>query len=175
MGSNSTNPVRGVGIIGCGEITQVAHIPTLAFLSDLFTVTYLCDVSDDALQHCRQKIIGHVPQTTRDPVRLCSSPDVDVVLVVNSDEYHTLHTILALQHNKHVFVEKPMALNQRDADAVVEAEKQSNGKVMVGYMRRYAAGFTDALKEIGGMEKVTYARVRGMLTLQSSHISGGQG
>lgn len=161
MTSNPKGRVLGVGIIGCGEITQVAHISTLAFLSDLFKVTYLCDVSENALQHCQQKIIGHVPKTTRDAVQLCSSPEVDVVFVVNSDEYHTVHTVLALQHNKHVFVEKPMALNQRDADAVIEAEKRSSGKVMVGYMRRFAAGFVDALKEIGGMDKITYARVRG--------------
>jgi predicted dehydrogenase len=171
MASKIKNPILGVGIIGCGEITQVAHISTLAFLSDLFKVTYLCDVSDGALRHCQRKIIGHVPKTTRDPVQLCSSPDVDVVLVVNSDEYHTVHTVLALQHNKHVFVEKPMALNQRDADVIIEAEKLSHAKVMVGYMRRYAAGFVDALTEIGGMDKITYARVRGMLIYYNSHIS----
>ena len=156
-------PVR-VGIIGCGEIVQVAHIPTLNLLSDLFTITYLCDVSNDALAHCAKRVVGKPPATTRFPQELCSSPDVDVVLIANGDAYHAVHAILGLQHNKVVFVEKPLALNKRDADAIIEAERRSNGKLMVGYMRRYAPAFEDAIQELGGIDKVTYARVRGMMT-----------
>ena len=151
-----------VGLIGCGEISQVAHIPTLSYMSDYFQITYLCDVSEDALDHCKSKIVG-VPKITRDPAELCASPDVDVVFVVNSTEYHAAHTILGLQHNKFVFIEKPMCLSLKDANTIIEAEKHSEGKVMVGYMRRYATAFLDAVKEIGGVDKVLYARVRGTL------------
>ena len=152
-----------VGIIGCGEITQVAHIPNLGFLSDLFTITYLCDVSAESLKHSAQKIINHVPRTTQDPAELCASPDVELVFIASSDEYHAAHVIEGLKHDKHVFVEKPMALCMRDADLIIEAEEKSAGKVMVGYMRRYATAFLDTVKEIGGMDKILYARVRGTL------------
>lgn len=153
-----------VGILGCGEIAQVVHIPTLNFLSDLFQITYLCDISRTSLTHCKAKVVGlEAPETTTDPEELCASPSVDVVFVINSDEYHALHGILALSHNKHVFIEKPMALNDRDANAIIEAEKLSEGRVMVGYMRRYAPAFEDAIREIGGMDKILYARVRGKL------------
>jgi predicted dehydrogenase len=158
------NKILRVGLIGCGEITQVAHIPTLGFLSDYYQITYLCDVSDETLEHCKKKVIGGIPKTTRDAAKLCASPDVDIVCILNSNEYHAPHAILGLQNNKYVFVEKPMALSQRDADAIIEAEKKSNGKVFVGYMRRYAPAFLDAVKEIGGLDKITYARVRGMKT-----------
>jgi hypothetical protein len=144
----------------CGEITQVAHIPTLGFLSDYFQITYLCDISANALAHCAKKIIGPEPKTTRDAEDLCASLEVDVVLIANSDPFHVPHTLLGLKHNKMVFVEKPMALSLQDADAIIDAEKKSSGKVMVGYMRRYAAAFRDAVKEIGGIEKILYARVR---------------
>jgi hypothetical protein len=158
----SSRRILGVGIIGCGEITQVAHIPTLGFLSDYFQITYLCDVSYDTLEHCKNKVVGgRIPKTTRDPEELAASTDVDVVLIANSDAYHALHAIIDLKHNKFVFVEKPMALNVRDADAIISAQAASTGKVMVGYMRRYAAAFLDAIKEIGGIDQVKYARVRG--------------
>src|SRR5690349_19646665 len=121
----SPDRVLGVGIIGCGEITQVIHIPTLGFMSDYFKVTYLCDVSEDALVWCRPKFGGSAPKSTRDPAELCAAPDVDIVFVVNSDEYHPAHAILALQHDKHVFVEKPMALNQRDVYDIIDAERKS--------------------------------------------------
>lgn len=151
-----------VGIIGCGEVTQVVHIPTLGFLSDLFTVTYLCDVSPESLIHNGQKVINHVPHTTKDASELCASPEVDVVFIASSDEYHAIHIIEGLRHDKNVFVEKPMALCERDADAIIAAEEKSAGKVMVGYMRRYAAAFLDTVKEIGGMDRILYARVRGI-------------
>ena len=159
---STTNRIVKIGMIGCGEITQVAHIPTLGFLSDFFTITYLCDVSAEALKHNAQKVINHVPKTTQDPTELCASSDVDLVFIASSDEYHAIHVIEGLKHDKHVFIEKPMALCIRDADAIIAAEERSKGKVMVGYMRRYAAAFVDAVKEIGGMDKILYARVRGI-------------
>lgn len=91
---------------------------------------------------------------TTEPQTLCASPDVDVVSVINSDEYHVDHSILALENNKFVFVEKPLALNVRDIERIKSAERNSNGKVMVGYMRRHAAAFVDGVKEIGGMDQV---------------------
>ena len=153
--------VLGVGIIGCGEITQVAHIPTLGFLSDYFRVTYLSDISDQALEHSRHKIIGEIPKTTRDPKQLCASPMVDVVIVASADEYHADQAILALGHEKTVFVEKPLALNMNDIRRLKDAERASRGTVMVGYMRRYAAAFQDAVQRVGEVDKVLYARVRG--------------
>jgi predicted dehydrogenase len=167
MGSVGTSPkkVLGVGLVGCGEVCQTVHIPTLGHLSDYFRITYLCDVSADALQHCKSKVAGEAPETTRDVAKLCASPSVDVVFIANSNEYHAAHAIIALQHNKHVLVEKPASMNIRDADAIIAAEETSQGKVFVGYMRRYAAAFVDAIKEIGGVEKILYARVRGKILI----------
>lgn len=162
MSSPPSRVVR-VGIIGCGEISQVAHIPTLGHMSDYFQITYLCDISVNTLNHCKNKVIGGIPKTTCNPTELCASPDVDVVLVINSTEYHAAHAILALKYNKFVFIEKPMCLSMKDADAIIAAEKESRGKVMVGYMRRYATAFIDAVKEIGGMDKILYARVRDII------------
>ncbi|KAJ9602608.1 hypothetical protein H2200_012801 [Cladophialophora chaetospira] len=160
-----------VGIIGCGEITQVAHIPNLGFLSDFFTVTYLCDVSAESLKYNAQKVINHVPKTTQDPSQLCASEEVDLVFIANSDEYHAVHVIEGLKHDKHVFIEKPVALCLRDADAIIEAEERSKGRVFVGYMRRYAAAFLDAVKEIGGIDKILYARVRDIIGPNSHFVA----
>ncbi|EXJ84358.1 hypothetical protein A1O3_05025 [Capronia epimyces CBS 606.96] len=165
------NTIVRVGIIGCGEITQVAHIPTLCFLSDLFTITYLCDVSAACLAHNAQRVVNHVPQTTLDPSELCASPHVDLVFIASSDEYHAIHAIEGLKHDKHVFIEKPMALCEKDADSIIAAEANSRGRVMVGYMRRYAAAFLDAVKEIGGMDKILYARVRDIIGPNSHFVA----
>ncbi|RVX70674.1 hypothetical protein B0A52_05324 [Exophiala mesophila] len=167
----STNKIVRVGLIGLGEVTQVAHIATLGFLSDYFTITYLCDVSQEALRHSSQKVINHVPHVTQSPRELCASPDVDLVFIASADEYHTDHVIEALKHDKHVFVEKPMALCARDADAIITAEQNSQGRVMVGYMRRFATAFVDLVQEVGGIDKILYARVRDIIGPNSHFVS----
>ncbi|KAF4974101.1 hypothetical protein FZEAL_8974 [Fusarium zealandicum] len=170
MADTTQSRILNVGLIGCGEVAQVVHIPTLSYMSSWFRITYLCDVSAAALEHCAAKIPNHVPKVTQNPAELCASHDVDVVLVVSSDEYHATHAVLALQHNKHVLVEKPLALTKRDIQAIVDAERSSSGKAMVAYMRRYAAVFEDAVQEIGGLDKILYARVRDIIGPNSTFI-----
>lgn len=163
-----------VGLIGCGEIAQVSHIATFNFLSDYFTITYLCDVSNQALQHCARKVAGHTPNTCTDAEELCRSPEVDAVVVCNATAFHPTHAILALRHNKHVLVEKPLALCYRDLEALAAAEKESSGSVFVGYMRRYAPAFLDAVAEIGDPDKIQYARVRDIIG-QNAYFVGQSG
>ncbi|KAF2271316.1 NAD(P)-binding protein [Westerdykella ornata] len=171
MTESSTLTVLNVGIIGLGELAQVSHIHVLNNLSEYYQITYLCDVSQQAIQHCVKKVAGRTPKTTSDPEELISSPDVDAVIICNVNAFHPSQTILALQHNKYVFVEKPLALNYRDLDAILAAENTSKGRVFVGYQRRYASAFLDAVKEVGSMEKIEYIRVRDIIGHNSSFVS----
>lgn len=152
-------------------VSQVVHIPTLSFMSHLFQITYLSDASDDAMKHCQSKVAGKSqPKTTRDPEELCSSPEVDLVFIASSDTDHKPHALLGLKHGKHVFIEKPITLSLKDTDAIIEAEKASKGSVFVGYMRRYSSAFVDALKEVGSIESIRYARVRDIIGSNSIFI-----
>ena len=96
-------------------VIQVVHIPTLNLLSHLFRVTYLYDVSEDAMRHSQLKAVGtSKPKTTRDVGELCTSPEVELVMIATNDVFHASHATLALQANKHVFIEKPVALTLQD-------------------------------------------------------------
>ncbi|KAL3460374.1 hypothetical protein BJX64DRAFT_278563 [Aspergillus heterothallicus] len=158
-----TSRIIRVGVIGCGEIAQVAHIPTFNLLSDYFQITYLCDISTNALEHCRRKVAGPPPKITKSAEELCRSPEVDAVLVCNASVYHTEHAILALENDKSVLVEKPLTSSYEDIDNLQAAEKASKGRLMVGYMRRYAPAFLDAIAEIGGISQIQYVRVRDII------------
>jgi polar amino acid transport system substrate-binding protein len=66
--------------------------------------------------------------------------DTDVNLIVVGTR-HDLHAELArkaLERNKHVFVEKPLALNDEQLDSVLDAAGSSTGRLMVGFNRRYS-------------------------------------
>jgi predicted dehydrogenase len=140
-------------------------------LSDYFVITYLCDVSKDALDHCSKKVAGRTPKTTTIADELCASQDVDAVVVCNATAFHVAHAVLALANHKDVFVEKPLALCYRDIDALVSAEAKSEGKVFVGYMRRYAPVLAQAMKEIGDQTKIQYARVRDIIGPNADFVS----
>ena len=164
---NTPGPIVRVGLIGCGEVAQTVQIPTLGFLQSRFAVTYLCDVSQNSMDYCARRVFGaQPPKKTSDAAILCASTEVDVVFILSSNEYHADQAVLALQHGKHVLIEKPAALNLEDLQRIRAAERESSGKVMVGYMRQYAPAFADAVKEIGGLDKILYARVRGQSVVE---------
>jgi len=115
---------------GCGEVAQTVHIPNLNLFNEYFKITYLCDVSQQALEHCQGKVVGSPPpRLTKEAEEVCSSPEVDVVFIINSTEYHAPHAVLALQYGKTAFIEKPMAMNERDARLILDAEAKSKGTV----------------------------------------------
>ncbi|KAL4761722.1 uncharacterized protein BDW70DRAFT_159355 [Aspergillus foveolatus] len=132
-----------VGLIGYDEIAQVSHIPTLNFLADYFQTTYA--ISANALEHCRRKVAKASPKINKSAEELCSSSEVDAVLVCNATPYHTEHALVALKNDKSA------------------AERTSKGRLMVGYMRCYAPGFLDAVAEIGGISQIFYDRVRDII------------
>ncbi|KAH8548973.1 NAD-P-binding protein [Umbelopsis sp. PMI_123] len=159
--STTSPPVLRVGIIGTGEVAQTVHLPTLQLCSHLYRVTALCDVSQTVLSHCASKF--NIAKTYTDHRQLISQDDVDVVMILNSDEYHASMAIEAADAGKHVFIEKPMALTLSDADAIIAAEKRNAVVIMVGYMRRYAGPLKPLIDIIHGMKTIHYARVRDII------------
>ena len=64
--------------------------------------------------------------------------DVDTVVIATRHHLHAQQTIQSLEKNKHVFVEKPLALNHSDIDDIEVVQKISGRMVMVGYNRRFS-------------------------------------
>ena len=64
--------------------------------------------------------------------------NTDTVVIATRHDLHAKQVIAALEKRKHVFVEKPLALNHHDIDAIEVAQRAANCMVMVGYNRRFA-------------------------------------
>jgi predicted dehydrogenase len=155
----TTTPKLRIGLIGAGEVAQVIHLPVLSLLSHLYALIAVCDISALNAAHCASKF--HIPRSTTSAADVYTHPDVDVVFILTSDEFHAEYAIAALAAGKHVFVEKPLSLSIQSAQRIVEAEKESKGRVFVGYMRRYAPSFVEAFKrEVASIPRVLYARSR---------------
>jgi predicted dehydrogenase len=68
---------------------------------------------------------------------LCKDPEIDCILITTENVNHARVAIDALEHGKHVIVEKPIATTLKDADAMLAAAAKSNGKLVQCYPCRY--------------------------------------
>jgi predicted dehydrogenase len=161
--SNGKKPSRQIriGIVGCGEVTQIMHWPSLNQLAELFEVTALCDISRVVLETLGKR--WNVGALTMDHRELVGRSDVDAVLVASPHAFHAEVTLAAIAAGKHVLVEKPMCMNQREAKEIAAAQQKNRVMVQVGYMRRYAPAFLHACDEVRKMGAIKFARVRDFL------------
>jgi len=158
--SVATSPKRRikVGIVGCGEVAQIMHWPSLYQLVDQFEVTALCDVSPLILEKLGK--LWNVQTLTTNHRELVARNDVDAILVANPNAFHAEVTLDAIAAGKHVLVEKPMCVTRREAEQIIGAQKNSNVVVQVGYMRRYAPAFLEGCQAVKAMKEIKFARVR---------------
>ena len=150
-----------VGIIGLGEVAQVVHLPVLASLPELFTVRAGCDISPTLAKAVGERF--GIPEVYLDATEMIEAGGLDAVLVLNSDEYHADCAVTALEHGLHVLVEKPMCLSPREAEEIIAARDRSGRVVMVGYMRRFAPAFLDAVDLLPSLGRVNFARVHDVI------------
>jgi predicted dehydrogenase len=150
-----------LGLIGCGEATQIIHWPTLGRLPELYQVTALCDVSPRVLEGLGAR--WNIRSLSTDPREIVDREDVDAVLVATPNAFHAEVTMWAIQAGKHALVEKPMCITQREAREIIAAQKTSRSIVQVGYMRRYAPAFLEARQQLNEIGEIKLGRVRDIL------------
>lgn len=134
------------GIVGIGFI-GVDHLKRLANSISGVEVVAVCDnVPGKA-----QKALDDLDLKLKDYdhfQKLIDDPEVEVVVITASNEAHADIAVAALEADKYVFCEKPLALNADDCQRVMEAEQKTGKKMLqVGFMRRYDAGYK-RLKEV---------------------------
>lgn len=150
-----------VGIVGCGEVTQILHLPSLYQLNHLFEVTALCDISPNVLNGVGD--VWNVRRRYPDYHDLVTDSEIDVVLVANPNVDHAETILAAARAGKHVLVEKPMCVTLEEADAVIAAERETGVTIQIGYMRRYAPAFVEACQHVAALETIRFARVHDFL------------
>ncbi len=150
-----------VGIVGCGEATQILHLPSLNQLHEQFQVKALCDLSQTVLDGVGKQ--WGIAQRYLNYQDLLTQPDIEIVLIANPDAYHAEVALAAITAGKHVLIEKPMCMTLAEADAIISAQQQANVIVQVGYMRRYAPAFIAACQRLPELGPIRLARVHDVL------------
>ena len=150
-----------IGVIGCGSVAQIVHLPTLYQLSHLFEVTAICDLSDKVLAGVGAA--WGIETRVRHYQELLALDTVDAVLIANPSGYHAEVAIAALHAGMHVLVEKPMCMTLAENDAVIAAQTSAGKIVQVGTMRRYAPAFIEACRIVKAMDDIRLAKVHDII------------
>src|SRR5258708_4923367 len=130
-----------VGVVGLGEVAQVIHLPILQDHSDKFEIAAICDISQELLGALGEPYpVPAAPRYT-DYANLAGQRDLDAVFVLNSDEYHTDPALAAIQHGKHVLIEKPMCLTRQEAEPFINPPNQAGVQAMLAYRLRITTAF----------------------------------
>src|SRR5437763_12944584 len=127
-----------VGVIGCGLIAQVMHLPYLRELSDRFMLTAVCDISDDVQATCAQEY--GVPEQYSSWQELIARP-LDAVLVLTSGS-HAPIAIAPARAGLHALVEKPMCFSVAEGQEMIAAAEAAGTVLMVGYNKRYDPAYS---------------------------------
>ncbi len=143
-----------VGVIGCGQIAQIMHLPYLKELPQ-FEIAALCDISPKVVN-----TVGDwygVQNRYTDYRDLLAQPDIDIVAVLTMD--HGEIAEAAAEAGAHLFVEKPFTFDPAEGRSVLSAVERNGVKLMVGYMKRYDPGYEYGAARMRAMDDVRLIRV----------------
>src|SRR5258705_3950623 len=122
-----------MGVVGCGAIAQIMHLP---FMIDdnHFEVMALADANKAILDAVGDRY--GIERRYVDWRDLMANPEIDAVALLHSGSHHDT-VIAALNAGKHVFVEKPLAWNVREAEEVAACAAASDRTVQLGDHKLY--------------------------------------
>ena len=111
----------GPNLVRCFDSSERAKVGTV------------CDLSDARLAQVRKRF-SHKLRTSTDPVATAVDPKADAVVIATPTRTHFELVKVALSAGKHVFVEKPLAGNLEDAEALVELANERDRLLAVGHV-----------------------------------------
>lgn len=132
--NNYTSIGNGIAIVGAGNFTKMTMMPVLHKLkANLKTIVSAGGVSGTFLA----KKYGIATSSTQFEAIL-SDIEVKAVIITTQHNLHTDMTIKAIEAGKHVFVEKPLSINQEELDRLIQTYQNHQQSVVVGFNRRFA-------------------------------------
>ena len=134
----------GIGIIGAGNFTSMTMLPALqAIGAPIYSIASAAGVTGTSL--AKKYKIG---KSTTDYHSILADNTVDLVMITTRHNEHAKMVVESLNANKHVFVEKPLAIDRKGLDDIIAAYNGSK-TLTVGFNRRFSPHAVQIKKTIG--------------------------
>lgn len=156
----------GWGIVGTGKHAGTMMAPAIAAVDGARLVGVVSRDQGRADDFAREHGAEHGWTRYED---LLASPDVDAVLITSPSGHHADQVVAAAQAGKHVFCDKPLALDAQDAARAVDACREAGVRLGVDFQMRHTewAARARALIESGAIGDV--------IAVQAEHAPGVRG
>jgi myo-inositol 2-dehydrogenase / D-chiro-inositol 1-dehydrogenase len=134
MGTKKLN----VGILGAGRIGRV-HAESLAFRLPETKIAAITDINNEAAQALAERC--GIPRVAASAEEILGDKTIEAVLICTNTPTHAELIVKAAQAGKHIFCEKPIALELDKIDWALRAVKAAGVKLQVGFNRRFDSNF----------------------------------
>lgn len=136
--------IINIGIIGLGAFATSTVLPHLKELKNV-KLAAICSAKGKLAKDIGQK--WNVNYITSDYKKLLEDKNLDLIICTTRHSSHFKIAKDTLLANKNLFIEKPLCLNEKDLNEIIEIAKSSKGRLMVGFNRRFSVHFRKAREE----------------------------
>jgi len=137
-------PTVKLGLIGAGRIGRL-HAENLKRCVPEAELLWVADVVKEVAEEVAEKL--GIPKWATDYSEVLADPKVEAVLICTSTDTHAEIIQAAAAAQKHIFCEKPLALDLAEIDEALRAVKKARVLLQVGFHRRFDPHFR-RLKEL---------------------------
>lgn len=132
-----------IGYVGNGKSTNRYHLPYVLQRKQIWVKT----IYNPRMDHSKWKQVQDINYTT-DLNQLMNDPDIGVVVVCTAPQFHYEYAKMALEHGKHVLVEKPFMLNREQTKEIFDLARKKGLLAQCYQNRRYDSDFLTVQKVI---------------------------
>lgn len=169
-GTQANSAVR-VGLLGCGG-RGTADATSMVENAGAHVVA-LADLFEDRLEKAHKYFDDLAAKNGYGPInpaqlfkgpkaceRLVASKEIDAIVIATPPYFHPQHLKAVVEAGKHVYCEKPVAVDVPGAKRILEIGKQAEGRLSleVGFQIRHATPFVELVKRIhaGGLGEISF-------------------
>ena len=155
-----TTPDIRIGVIGCGNVAQQAHIPAILRVPGAQLAAVSDPFADLPPQVAKQ--FGLTPADAySDHLELLKRNDIDAVSILSITPDHERMAIDAMRAGKHVLVEKPMSVTADEARRMVQVSEETGRILMVAFNHTYdlAAEYVKGMLDRGELGDLIHCEV----------------
>lgn len=138
-----------IGLIGAGRIGRL-HAENLTSRIPSADIRIVADAFEEAASSCAKNY--DIPAATTDYHEVLAHPDVQAIIICSSTNTHARIIEEAAQAGKHIFCEKPIALDLPTIDRALAAVQRAGVKLQIGFNRRFDSNFRRAHQAIANGE-----------------------
>ncbi|MGQ9882327.1 MAG: bi-domain-containing oxidoreductase [Armatimonadota bacterium] len=139
VGTSRSNPTKQnqvrIGVIGAGNFATGTLLPLLKDIPNV-TLVGVCTARGHTAKGVAEKFGFEFAST--DPEEVINHPDINALLIATRHDSHASYAIRAMRAGKPAFIEKPLAITEEQLQQVEQAWRESGGRILVGYNRRFS-------------------------------------